>query len=146
MALTKKIEKVEFVAMIQDYQKRCCVNGHWQRGQWTNDVCEIVFDRLDERDEEIDSLEEVTSSFNTCTVKEFEQYYAFGIARNFDKYTLTGEVTTETFQNQLDAELDNDETSMADLAVSFLGVERLNTWDHNSSLDQTLVWEGLDVF
>ena len=139
MALTIKIEKVDFVAMIQDYQKRCCVNGRWQRGHWTNDVCEIVFDRLDERNEEIDSLEEVTSSFNTCTVKEFELYYGFGIARTFD----TKEVTTDLFQWQLNSALEGDETIMADLAVSFLGVERLNNFEHNSSLDQTLVWEGL---
>ena len=111
MAIFKKLDKIEFVAMIQDYQKRCCINGHWQRGQWS-------------------------------TVRDFEQYYAFGIERNFDKYTLTGEVTTELFQSQLDKELENDTTPMQDLRFSFIGAERLNTWDHDSSLDQTLIFEA----
>ena len=142
MAIFKKIDKIEFVAMIQDYQKRCCINGHWQRGQWSNDVCEIIFDYLDERNQDINSLEELVSDFNTTTVRDFEQYYAFGIERNFDKYTLTGEVTTELFQSQLDKELENDTTPMQDLRFSFIGAERLNTWDHDSSLDQTLIFEA----
>jgi len=148
MALTKKIEKNEFTSMISDYQKRCCVNGHWQRGKWSSDVCEIVFDSLEERNEEINSLEEVVSRFQTITVKEWEIEHSFGIARKFaegeKRSDKTGEVTAEIFLKQLDKEYDLyiEMDWTADVSASLVGVERLNTWEHNSPLDQTLVFEA----
>ena len=145
MGVTKKIGKYEFVAMVQDYQKRNCIDGRWQRGKWSNEICEIIFDNMDATNEEFNSFEELVGQYNTTTVEEFEQYYTFEVEREFaNSFDNTGEVTLKSFQNQLDGEFeDEDDWPMVDLAVSFVGVERFNKWEHNSPLDQTLVFHAL---